>query len=334
MNKLDQLRQKLKEIENRKASANKSKTSSISYPFWDLAPGKSSTVRFLQDGDNDNAYFWVEKQMVKLTFPGVKGEVNTKEVSVEVPCIEMWNEKCPIMREIQPYWGTELEEVARKYWKKRTYYFQGVVIEDGVGETEKPETIIRRFSFKKQIFDIIKASLTDPEMRNMPTDFENGTNFKIVATQNGKYSSYTTSNWSRYESPLDAEIVEQIQKEGLPKLSDCLPKRPSEEAVGIIYEMFQASLEGELYDPVRWGKFYKPYGLVLANDSATDEDRNEDRNENSKESVTQNTTQQTTPQKVTQQENVEDDVPFDVEQTPKKDPRAILDMIRNRNLNK
>ena len=51
---------------------------------------------------------------------------------------------------------------------------------------------------------------------------------------------------------------------GLPKLSDYLPKRPTEEQKAAMFEMFQASLDGELYDPARWSTFYKPFGFDSA----------------------------------------------------------------------
>jgi hypothetical protein len=39
-------------------------------------------------------------------------------------------------------------------------------------------------------------------------------------------------------------------------------------------EMFEASVDGELYDPMRWGNFFKPYGLdvpenAVKNNSST-----------------------------------------------------------------
>ena len=40
-----------------------------------------------------------------------------------------------------------------------------------------------------------------------------------------------------------------------------MPAKPSAEGVQAIAEMFQASVDGELYDPAKWGNFYKPYGL-------------------------------------------------------------------------
>jgi len=46
-------------------------------------------------------------------------------------------------------------------------------------------------------------------------------------------------------------------------LSEFLPKRPGQEELQAIAEMFQASVDGELYDVEKWGNFYKPYGVEV-----------------------------------------------------------------------
>lgn len=48
---------------------------------------------------------------------------------------------------------------------------------------------------------------------------------------------------------------------GLFNLSDFMPKKPSAEELGIMQEMFKASVDGELYDPDRFGQYYKPAGF-------------------------------------------------------------------------
>ena len=52
-----------------------------------------------------------------------------------------------------------------------------------------------------------------------------------------------------------------IDTHGLYNLNDFLPAKPTPEGVQAIAEMFEASVNGELYDPAKWGNFYKPYGL-------------------------------------------------------------------------
>jgi len=44
-------------------------------------------------------------------------------------------------------------------------------------------------------------------------------------------------------------------------LNDFLPAKPTAEGVQAISEMFEASVNGDQYDPARWANYYKPYGL-------------------------------------------------------------------------
>ena len=52
-----------------------------------------------------------------------------------------------------------------------------------------------------------------------------------------------------------------IDNFGLYNLLDFLPKKPNSTELEIIKEMFAASVDGEAYDPERWGQYYKPAGL-------------------------------------------------------------------------
>jgi hypothetical protein len=197
-----------------------------------------------------------------LTFPGVKGGDN-KPVTVQVPCGEMYGDTCPILTEVRPWFkDASLEDMGRKYWKKRSYIFQGFVTDNPLSE-EAPENPIRRFVIGPQIFNIIKAALMDPEMENLPTDYVNGTDFRLTKSSKGQYADYSTSNWARRERALDEDQLAAIDKFGLFNLNDFLPAQPTAEHYQAISEMFQASVDGELYDPERWGNFYKPYGIEV-----------------------------------------------------------------------
>ena len=101
----------------------------------------------------------------------------------------------------------------------------------------------------------------DPEMENLPTDYVAGTDFRLSKTTKGQYADYSTSKWARKESALTEENLAAIDTHGLHNLNDFLPAKPTAEGVQAIAEMFQASVDGELYDPAKWGAFYKPYGL-------------------------------------------------------------------------
>ena len=261
MASLAEIRAKLQAMESKSSgSQSQSGGDNAIYPHWNIDEGTSAVLRFLPDEDPDNTFFWVERQMIRLTFPGVKGG-DMKPVTVQVPCAEMYGDTCPVLTEVRPWFkDSSLEDMGRKYWKKRSYIFQGFVTENPLSE-EAPENPIRRFVISPQIFNIIKSALMDPDMENMPTDYMNGTDFRVTKTTKGQYADYSTSKWARKERALDENELAAIDSNGLYNLSDFLPKRPGEEELQAIAEMFQASVDGELYDVERWGNFYKPYGV-------------------------------------------------------------------------
>jgi len=258
---LAEIRAKLKEQEVKGGGTG---TGDLSiYPFWNLKEGGESAVRFLPDGDDSNTFFWVERAMIKLEFAGMKGETDNKKVNVQVPCMEMYGEVCPVLSEVRAWFkDPSLESMGRKYWKKRSYLFQGFVTEDGLKEDQKSENPIRRFIIGPQIFTLIKGALMDPEMEDLPTDYVHGVDFRLIKSSKGGYADYGTSKWSRRERPLSADEQAAIDEFGLFKLKDFLPKKPTEVEVKVIKEMFQASVDGEEYDMERWGQYFKPSGAA------------------------------------------------------------------------
>jgi hypothetical protein len=232
------------------------------YPHWNISEGATATVRFLGDADTNNPYFWAERQVIKLPFNGVKGDPNVKQIVVQVPCVEMYGDNCPVLAEVRPWYKDDtLKDLASKYWKKRTYLYQGFVRANPMGDDQTPTNPIRRFVISPQIQTVIKASLMDPELEELPTDYQRGLDFNIKKTSKGGYADYSTSNWARKESPLTEAELAAIDAHGLFNLSDFLPKKPSEAELRIIKEMFEASVDGRPYDNDKWGAYYRPYGL-------------------------------------------------------------------------
>ena len=242
------------------------------YPFWNTPEGQSSTIRFLPDADPSNTFFWVERLVIKLPFQGIKGG-DDKEVIVQVPCMEMYGESCPIISETRPWWkDPDLQSMARTYYKKKSYLFQGFVVNSAFEEKELPENPIRRFAINSSIFDIIKSSLMNPEMEDLPIDFQNGRDFKLTKTIKGQYANYSTSNWSFKTRPLGVEEAGAIETHGLFNLKEFLPKKPDAAELQAIKEMFQASVNQEAYDADRWGNYYKPFGLNTGNSGGDRDD--------------------------------------------------------------
>lgn len=257
---LAEIRAKLQALDNK--TNNNFTSDRANYPFWNLQDGETCKVRFLPDGNEENTFFWVERQQIKIPFSGIKGDDENKKVTVTVPCVEMWGETCPVHQEIRPWFkDPSLEDTARTYWKKRSYIFQGIVQESPMAEEEVPENPIRKFIIGSQIFKLIKSSLMDPDFEYLPTDYINGTDFLIARSTKGSYADYSTSKWARRESALTEQQLQDIETHGLVDLTTYLPEKPNAEQLTAIFEMFEASVAGELYDPERWAKYYKPYGF-------------------------------------------------------------------------
>jgi len=262
MASLAEIRAKLKEQEARSSGGGQSQGPNPIYPFWNIKEGESATMRFLPDGDQDNTFFWKERLVIKLPFAGVKGETDSRPVQVQVPCMEMYGENCSILAEVRGWFkDASLEDMGRKYWKKRSYIFQGFVTDNPITTDESPENPIRRFIIGPQIFQIIKAALMDPDMEELPTDYTAGVDFRLNKTSKGGYADYGTSNWARRDRPLgDAEMA-AVNTHGLFNLSDFLPKKPDATAIKVMQEMFEASVDGEAYDAERWSQYFRPAGM-------------------------------------------------------------------------
>ena len=233
------------------------------YPHWNIAEGTNATVRFVPDADPNNTFFWIERAMIKLPFAGVKGETKSKPVTVQVHCMDMWGETCPILTEVRPWFkDPSLEDMGRKYWKKRSYLFQGFVTDTKMSEDGKiPENPIRRFIIGSQIFNLVKNALMDSEIEELPTDYVRGLDFKITKTSKGGYADYSTSSWARRERALGDEEKAAIEQYGLFDLKSFLPKKPGEVELKVMKEMFEASVDGEAFDMERWGSYFKPAGM-------------------------------------------------------------------------
>jgi len=182
----------------------------------------------------------------------------------------MWQETCPVLTEVRTWFKDKaLEEMGRKYCKKRSYIFQGFVRENPLSDDKTPENPIRRFIIGPQIFTIIKGALMDPELEELPTDLLRGLDFRVTKTAKGGYADYNTSKWARKESALTEAEQAAIETHGLYDLSTFLPKKPGEAELKVIKEMFEASVDGQSYDTERWGSYFRPAGVSAPAGSGT-----------------------------------------------------------------
>ena len=262
MASLAEIRAKLAAAEGNNKGGSSTGGDNAIYPHWNMEEGSSTTLRFLPDANTKNTFFWQERAMIRLPFAGIKGQMDSKQTIVQVPCMEMWQETCPVLTEVRGWFKDKsLEDMGRKYWKKRSYIFQGFVRENPMTDEKTPENPIRRFIIGPQLFTLIKSALMDPELEEMPTDLLRGLDFRITKTAKGGYADYNTSKWARKESALTEQEQAAIETHSLWDLSTFLPKKPDDAAVKVIKEMFEASVDGAAYDTERWGNYFRPAGV-------------------------------------------------------------------------
>lgn len=272
MKKIDRIRQILAEQEAKKERKNDNGPSAI-FPFWNMDGGETTLVRFLPDGNTDNDLFWIERNMINLEFPGIKGQNSQYSIKFQVPCAEMWGMSCPILAHIRSkgwFDADDTKKLGSQYWKKRSWIMQGFVVESDLEEKETPENSIRRFIMGRQLFEAIRAGTIDPEMLESPDDYEQGTDFYLMKTKGSgdTYANYSTSKWSRNSRSLNEDELAAIDKYGLGNLASFLPKKPTDDELKSIYQLFIDSVEGNEYDAEKFGHLpWKPYGLKNEADS-------------------------------------------------------------------
>jgi len=270
MASLAEIRARLAASESKQGGGNSTGGDSAIYPHWNMEEGQSATLRFLPDGNTKNTFFWQERAMIRLPFNGIKGEMESKQVYVQVPCVEMWGETCPVLTEVRTWFKDKsLEEMGRKYWKKRSYIFQGFVRENPLSDDKTPENPIRRFIIGPQIFTTIKGALMDPELEELPTDYLRGLDFRISKGSKGGFADYNGTKWARKETALTEAEQAAIEQYGLFDLSTFMPKKPGEAELKVIKEMFEASVDGQSYDTERWGAYFRPAGVTAPAGAAT-----------------------------------------------------------------
>lgn len=235
------------------------------FPFWNIPEGTSALVRFLPSENPDNPYFWRERQIINIPFKTVEGHPELTDVTVSVPCMKMYNKKnvCPITSDTRSLWGTAQEDIARIYWPKKSFLYQGFVIESELSESETPENPIRRFIINKSIHTLIEAALLDPDMDANPSDEQHGYDFRIVKQKKGQYADYSTSGFSRRPRALGQDELDAISQYGYFNLEEFLPREPDSTMLDTIVAMYEESRKPNSEFKLEWANFYTPKGVQL-----------------------------------------------------------------------
>lgn len=279
------------ESKNASSQFQNTSTSSDIFKFGDLKVGDEIRIRFVEDADKTNSFFWRERHSRTLRFDSLllpNGTTMMKDTYVSVPAFNLKSNETSlddlpqeylyksnedvIQQKIKGFWidGDKTSQALyNKFGKKVTYLFQGFVRSPGY------ETKLYRFVINKELFNLIKTFMTDSEIEDVPCDVVNGRDFilrvseknAVINGSNTKVKDYVTnSKWSSKVTPLTAEEMAYLEENESFDLKKYLPKRPSAEQETIMLNMYNASYDGNPYDIKNWASTYRPDNIRLDQD--------------------------------------------------------------------
>jgi len=231
---LSDLKNQFKKEEEEK-SKNSNSNNVDWYRFWEMAYDETAIVRFLPDADPNASHFLIEKHLHKLDV-----EIDGQTKKRFVPCLGMYNKPCPICAQAQKFYKEDDDKNGGKFYKKRSYIGQ-ILIQKSPFDYEGSDH--KLINMEPEIYEIIKKAIVLDDLDCIPTDYENGYDFRLNKTSNGKYASYSTSSFARKPSAVDMDKLKDTE---LYVLKDKLPREPKLEYVEAV---LHAALTGE---PFEW----------------------------------------------------------------------------------
>jgi hypothetical protein len=209
---------------------NNGETRARFYPLNKLDFDQSVTFRFLPDKNPDNPMGFL-KEIVNHTL-----SINGQEK--RVPCLEQFGHTCPICEHAKSLFNAGNKDEGSKFWKKRNYEAQVLVIDDPLKLEISEENPVMLLTVGTQVLQIIKEAFTGGDLENDPDAYKGGYNFTIKKTKGGArpdgkgaFPNYTIgTRFSPRRTDLPDELIELVER-NLVDLSTRMPKAPSIESV-------------------------------------------------------------------------------------------------------
>ena len=218
------------------------------YPFWNIDVGtdNKATIRIVphkgMTDEND-----IEPFVSKLEHVlSINGE------DKKIPCMRMYDEKCPICALSDKYYKAEGKGSAKGkyYWRDKKSLASAYIVNDPLAPDEetgennqgKIKVVQLGNQLSRKYESRWKALFKDGEIDDLPWDLENGLDFHIVKDKSGEYFKYdTNSDFARKQTSLPADVIENFEPVDLTKY---LPKNPGLDKV---QRMLDAHVTGEEY---------------------------------------------------------------------------------------
>ena len=170
------------------------------YPFWKMPDDSIAVVRFLPDLDESNSLgFLVENLQHELTINGERKKV---------PCLSMHGEHCPVCDLSRKYYDEKNEELGKKYYRKKSYIGQVIVVESPIDHDQN--ALVKLIEFGPKIFKQIQSAFQSGDLEEAPFELKGGYNFRIKKTKSGQFADYGTSSFAPKQSDLDDDVIEAM----------------------------------------------------------------------------------------------------------------------------
>lgn len=210
------------------------------YPLGKVEIDSSATFRFLRDKNPDNDSGFI-KEIINHNLM-----INGQEK--RVPCLEMWGESCPVCEQAKLFFNADNNAMGSKFWKKRNYLTQVLVIEDPLKLEIDPANPIKLLSFGAQVYAVIRESIVSGDIETDPDAYQQGHNFIIKKTKGGAKADgsgfYPTYAIGTRFSPKQTDVPQDLRdliEEHLINLDDMVPNKPD---VASVHADLQAALGG------------------------------------------------------------------------------------------
>jgi len=170
------------------------------FSFWKAPDDSTTVVRFLPDVDPDNSLGFLVENLIH-EFP-VNGEKK------KVPCLEMYGHQCPVCALSRKYYAEKNEDLGKKYYRKKSYIGQVLVIESPIEHDQSQ--LVKLIEFGPAVFKQIQAAFQSGDLEEAPFELKGGYNFRIKKTKSGQYASYNTSSFAPKATDVEDDVIEQL----------------------------------------------------------------------------------------------------------------------------
>ena len=198
------------------------------YPFWKMQENQTAVVRFLPDVDEDNPMMFLVENLTHELH--INGEKKT------VPCLSMYDEGCPICDLSRKYYDEKNEPLGKKYYRKRDYIGQVIIIESPIDHDQAK--LVKLISFGPKIFQRIQAAFKSGDLELPPFELKGGYNFRLNKTKAGQWADYSTSSFAPRATDIEDAVIAQLE------LYDLKNYRETKVERGVVEAMLLAEQTG------------------------------------------------------------------------------------------